>query len=155
MVRALKSAASAGFSVATSGSVTTPKGTAKIGTMCAAGVLMSGPSIRYATLGVSGWRSPRHGDPQLDRPAVLHRSPGGEFRILRLERPQRAFFVCPGDHEEQHLDLREQLRCHTHRRHAIRAVYRDREVPGGAREVVGGEQRRRMTVGTEPEETKA
>src|SRR5262249_62172852 len=62
-------------------------------------------------------------------------------------------FAAPCHYEDQLLHLREHLRCHAHGGHAIRSVHRDREAPLCAREVLGGEERRRVTVGTEPEET--
>src|SRR5262245_17094294 len=74
-------------------------------------------------------------EPQFHGRALLHRPPGGEIRIVRLERPDGLALAIGDDYEEQLLHLREQLRCHADGRQAVRTLDGDRELTTSAREV--------------------
>src|SRR5579862_8843322 len=70
--------------------------------------------------------------PELDAGAALHRAPGGERGIVGQEPPDSVALVLPGHYEYGFRYLREQLRGHAHRGHAIGALHGDGEMATGA-----------------------
>src|SRR5215468_941940 len=67
-------------------------------------------------------------EPQFHRGTLLHCPPGGEIRIVRLERPDGLALAGGDDDEDQLLHLREQLRCHADRGHPVGTLHGDREL---------------------------